>query len=149
MGFENLKMGKWKLISILFSAIGVHLLALSIFLSACQFQPTQPDNTVPVITKPVKTDNNYSLAPEYVWETLEYIEQYDKAPPDFVGGREFQNRERRLPLKDVQQQTIRYREWDVHPKISGQNRGPERLVTGSDQSAWYTRDHYNHFTKLK
>lgn len=149
MGFEDLKLGKWKVVSILFSAIGVHLLALSIFLSACQFQPIQPDNNDPGTTKPVKTDTNASLAPVYVWETLAYIETHNAAPQDFVGGREFQNRERRLPLKDVQQQTIRYREWDVHPKISGQNRGPERLVTGSDQSAWYTRDHYNHFIKLK
>jgi ribonuclease T1 len=150
MGFENLKIGKSGMVFSLWSTCRLHFLGLLVFLSACQFQPTEPDRTTgPVITKPVRTDNNYSLAPEYVWETLEYIEQYDKAPPDFVGGREFQNRERRLPLKDVQQQTIRYREWDVHPKISGQNRGPERLVTGSDQSAWYTRDHYNHFTKLK
>lgn len=149
MGFENLKMGKWKFISILFSAIGVQLIALSFFLSSCQFHQTAPDNASSVVTQPGKTETNRSLAPDYVWETLEYIEQHNKAPQDFVGGREFQNRERRLPLKDVQQQTIRYREWDVHPKISGQDRGPERLVTGSDQSAWYTRDHYNHFIKLK
>jgi ribonuclease T1 len=149
MGFEILKMGKLKIIPVLFSAIGVHLLALFLFLSSCQFQHTPPDRTGPVITPPVKTETNRSLAPDYVWETLEYIEKHDKAPQDFVGGREFQNREKRLPKEDARQQTIRYREWDVHPKVSGQNRGPERLITGSDQSAWYTRDHYSHFAKLK
>jgi ribonuclease T1 len=149
MGFKMLEVGKFRAVSVLFSTLGVQLIALSIFLSACQFQHNQPDRTGPVITPPVKTETNRSLAPDYVWETLEYIEKHDKAPQDFVGGREFQNRERRLPLEDASQQKIRYREWDVHPKVSGQNRGPERLITGSDQSAWYTQDHYSHFSKLK
>jgi ribonuclease T1 len=149
MGFEIFKLGKFGRMLSLCSTNRLHLLGLLVFLSACQFQHTPPDRTGPVTTKPVKTDTNHSLAPDYVWETLEYIEKHDKAPQDFVGGREFQNREKRLPLEDARQQTIRYREWDVHPKVSGQNRGPERLITGSDQSAWYTRDHYSHFAKLK
>jgi ribonuclease T1 len=149
MGFEILKMYKFGRILSLCSTVRLHLFGLLVFLSSCQFQQTQPDRTGPVITQPVKTETNRSLAPDYVWETLEYIEKHDKAPQDFVGGREFQNRERRLPLEDASQQKIRYREWDVHPKVSGQNRGPERLITGSDQSAWYTQDHYSHFSKLK
>jgi len=28
------------------------------------------------------------------------------------------------------------------------NRGAERIVTGSDGRAWYTGDHYQHFTEM-
>ena len=50
--------------------------------------------------------------------------------------------------KDAENKRIRYSEWDVHPKVQGQNRGPERLITGSDHSAYYTRDHYKTFLKI-
>jgi len=29
------------------------------------------------------------------------------------------------------------------------NRGPERIVTGSDGRAYYTSDHYTTFTEMK
>jgi len=66
-----------------------------------------------------------------------------------VGGRHFGNFERRLPERDLQGRAIKYREWDVKPKRAGVNRGPERLVTGSDGSAWYTRDHYDSFERIE
>lgn len=43
---------------------------------------------------------------------------------------------------------ITYREWDVNPKIKGVDRGEERLVTGSDGSAYYTADHYQTFIHI-
>jgi len=86
--------------------------------------------------------------PSYVLETLNYILKYDKAPDGYVGGRIYFNRNKALPQRDASQAKIQYREWDVHPKRSGQNRGPERLVTGSDLSAYFTKDHYNHFIKI-
>ena len=62
--------------------------------------------------------------------------------PGYVGGRTFQNRERRLPPG-------RYREYDVNPKIPGRNRGPERIVieqrTGK---AYYSGDHYVTFIPM-
>ena len=59
-----------------------------------------------------------------------------------VGGRAFHNRERRLPAG-------RYREYDVHPRVPGQDRGPERLVIEqSTGRAYYTRDHYRTFVPL-
>ena len=88
-------------------------------------------------------------APAYALETLAYIRQNDRAPEGYVGGRTFQNREKRLPQKTPQGVRIQYREWDVHPKVRGENRGPERLVTGSDGSAWYTKDHYESFYKIE
>ncbi|WP_425552676.1 ribonuclease domain-containing protein [Kribbella alba] len=38
---------------------------------------------------------------------------------------------------------------DVNPKVKGVDRGSERLVTGSDGSAWYTTDHYQSFFPVR
>jgi guanyl-specific ribonuclease Sa len=54
-----------------------------------------------------------------------------------------------LPRQDKRGRTIKYREWDVNPQRPGVNRGPERLVTGSDHSAYYTDDHYRSFKKIR
>jgi ribonuclease T1 len=86
--------------------------------------------------------------PAYVHEVYQYIQKYNRAKKGYVGGRTFYNREKLLPSKDANNYTILYREWDVHPKKSGTNRGAERLVTGSNGSAYYTSDHYQTFTKL-
>ena len=60
----------------------------------------------------------------------------------YVGGRAFQNRERRLPPG-------RYREYDVHPRVAGRGRGPERLVIEQATGrAYYTGDHYRTFVPL-
>lgn len=87
--------------------------------------------------------------PDYAIEVLEEIRQTGKAPKGYVGGRTFQNREKRLPKKDASGKKIKYREWDVHRKVKGKNRGAERLVTGSDGSAYFTSDHYDSFTKME
>lgn len=86
--------------------------------------------------------------PKKVIKTLLYIEINDSAPPSFVGGRKFMNYEKLLPIKDGKNNNILYREWDVNPQIKGKNRGAERLVTGSDQNAYYTKDHYKSFKKI-
>ena len=44
---------------------------------------------------------------------------------------------------------VSYKEYDIHPYVQGQNRGAERLVMGSDNSVWYTSDHYTTFTQIK
>lgn len=90
-----------------------------------------------------------SKTPAYVLDVLEHIRRNGQAPEGYVGGREFQNREKRLPAKTPDNQKIRYSEWDVHPKVKGKNRGPERLITGSDHSAYYTKDHYKTFLKIE
>ena len=62
-------------------------------------------------------------------EVLAAIEAREGAPlPGYVGGRDFHNRERRLPPG-------RYREYDVHPRVPGQDRGPERLVVDRPPAA--------------
>jgi len=76
-------------------------------------------------------------------EVLAEIQKRNGEPlPGYVGGRVFGNRERRLPRGE-------YREYDVNPKKSGENRGTERIVieqrTGK---AYYTRDHYETFAPM-
>jgi guanyl-specific ribonuclease Sa len=124
------------------------LAAIAWFVWSQQQKATQihPVNT------PAPTDQGQSLpsnsTPAYVLEVLRFVRKNGQAPDEFVGGREFQNKEKRLPAKDAQNKRIRYSEWDVHPKVKGQTRGPERLVTGSDHSAYYTKDHYKTFLKI-
>jgi ribonuclease T1 len=77
-------------------------------------------------------------------QVLAAIEERGGEPlPGYVGGREFHNRERRLPPG-------RYREYDVHPRVPGRDRGPERLVVDRTAGrAYYTGDHYRTFVPLK
>jgi guanyl-specific ribonuclease Sa len=87
--------------------------------------------------------------PAKVAKVLKYIDEHDKAPEGYEGGRTFGNFEGLLPKKDARGKALKYREWDVNPKVPGKNRGPERLVTGSDGSAHYTSDHYKTFVKIR
>ncbi|MDQ6733382.1 MAG: ribonuclease N [Nitrospirota bacterium] len=89
------------------------------------------------------TDSPAQSPPLKAQEILKAVQKRHGNPlPGYVGGRTFQNRERRLPPG-------RYREYDVNPKIPGRNRGPERVVieqrTGK---AYYTGDHYITFISL-
>ena len=87
--------------------------------------------------------------PPKVFKVLEYIKKNGEAMDGYVGGRNFQNRERRLDIKDASGRKIQYQEWDVNPKKQGKNRGTERIITGSDNRAWYTKDHYQTFVEIK
>ena len=76
-------------------------------------------------------------------DLLEAIQQHEgKAPPGYIGGGAFQNRERRLPCGH-------YREYDVNPKIRGRSRDAERIVIEHDTGrSYYTGDHYRTFMPL-
>ncbi len=87
--------------------------------------------------------------PSRVGRVLESVDDHGSAPDGYQGGRTFLNIERQLPQTDRRGRRVRYREWDVHPLRPGYNRGPERLVTGSDGSAYYTDDHYRTFKKIR
>ncbi|WP_282776174.1 MULTISPECIES: ribonuclease domain-containing protein [unclassified Nocardia] len=69
--------------------------------------------------------------------------------PGTHGGDRYFNRSRALPSKDAAGNPITYREWDVNPKQRGRGRDAERIVTGSDGSAYYTGDHYDTFTRMR
>lgn len=41
------------------------------------------------------------------------------------------------------------RKWGVSAYVQGRNRGTERIIIGNDGSAWYTKDHYGSFVRIK
>ncbi|MBF6168277.1 ribonuclease [Streptomyces gardneri] len=69
--------------------------------------------------------------------------------PGTKGGERWMNRGGDLPATDGSGKPITYQEWDVNPKQPGRSRDAERIVTGSDGSAWYTGDHYKTFTRMR
>lgn len=93
--------------------------------------------------------NKQSKIPQKVYEVLKYIKENGSAPEGYVGGRKFGNYEKLLPQKDENERRINYQEWDVNPKQKGRNRGAERLVTGSDGRAYYTKNHYKSFINVE
>ncbi|MCD2145311.1 ribonuclease domain-containing protein [Gordonia paraffinivorans] len=114
----------------------------------------------PATSKPTtpKTSTARSSAanaaiPPHVLRTLAYIDagEWPEAAnaPGTKGGVTFRNNEGLLPRTDSGGRRITYREWDVNPKAPNRGRDAERIVTGSDGSAWYTADHYRTFVKIR
>ncbi|GAA4641128.1 ribonuclease domain-containing protein [Gordonia humi] len=91
--------------------------------------------------------------PARVQQTLDYIDAGDwpeaANAPGTHGGDLFRNAEGRLPRRTADGQKITYREWDVNAKQRGRGRDAERIVTGSNGSAYYTLDHYESFTAIR
>lgn len=91
--------------------------------------------------------------PERAYQTLVEIDAGrwpDSAgAPGTKGGDQWMNRDGTLAKTDSSGKTITYKEWDVNPKKRGQSRDAERIVTGSDGSAYYTGDHYETFTRMR
>ena len=128
------------------------------FFGTQQAQGTNVTSTSPESSSPSEKDNagihnlpehNNSEIPQKVYEVLKYIRANHQAMDVYVGGRVFTNREKIVPQVDGNGNPITYQEWDVNPKIQGQNRGTERILTGSDGRAWYTDDHYQSFKEIK
>lgn len=84
-----------------------------------------------------------ATAPQKARDLLKLLQERDGAPlPGYIGGRNFQNRERRLP-------SGRYREYDVNPRVRGRSRDAERIVIEQRSGkAYYTGDHYRTFVPL-
>jgi ribonuclease T1 len=97
----------------------------------------------PAPTAPTPADRSSSAALAEARDVLAAIEARHGQPlAGYVGGRVFHNREGRLPAG-------RYREYDVHPRTAGQDRGPERLVINQATGrAYYSADHYRTFVPL-
>ncbi|MDK2741413.1 MAG: hypothetical protein NDI90_00750 [Nitrospira sp. BO4] len=100
-------------------------------------------NTSTNLPHRIDTPSSLTTAPQKAYDLLKQLEDRRGAPlPGYIGGRDFQNRERLLPRG-------RYREYDVNPKIPRRRRDAERIVieqrTGK---AYYTGDHYRTFVPL-
>lgn len=117
-------------------------LAVAGLLLACISLQGQQEKKKPPIELP-------EGVPAKVGKVLAYVDEHNKAMENYEGGRNFGNFERLLPQKDDKGRPVRYREWDVNPLRRGVNRGAERLITGSDKSAYYTDDHYKTFKKIR
>ena len=86
-------------------------------------------------------------------ETLDKVKANGGQPPEgYKGGKTFENDGRgggqKLPTEDANGKPIEYKEYDVKPYQKGVNRGPERIVRGSDGKNYYTSDHYQTFTPM-
>jgi ribonuclease T1 len=116
------------------------------------FSSFTKDSTIPAFVNKIQgttvnatsnsTKQSFAVVPQKAYTVADYVAKNGKAPQGYVGGTVFQNREGLLP------QGTAYKEYDVNPKVSGQNRGAERIVIGSDGSRYYTGDHYASFTKF-
>lgn len=83
------------------------------------------------------------------------LDKIDKDPDsyleDYNGNYPFRDQpnkakgETKIPNPNI----ASYKEWDINPYKYGQNRGAERIVTGSDGSAWYTPDHYKTWYQIR
>lgn len=123
---------------------GILFLALSIL--ACRSAAKEQEKHVQETTASASAATHPEV-PEKVYKVLQYVRTNGKAPEGYVGGRKFGNFEKLLPASENGRK-IKYQEWDVNPKTKGKNRGAERLVTGNNDRAYYTRDHYHSFTEI-
>ena len=69
--------------------------------------------------------------------------------PKNRSGKTWQNREKRIPSFDKDNNHITYKEFDVNNTPPNLKRDAERFVRGSDGSVYYTDDHYKTFKKIK
>lgn len=97
--------------------------------------------------------------PKNVRDTLEQIDA-GKWPgaanaPGTKGGGKFDNdppepgQPRPLPTTEPSGKPIIYSEWDANPRDPELKRDEERIITGTDGSAWYTTDHYHTFHRIR
>ena len=89
-----------------------------------------------------------TFIPPEAYDTLNHIDQKGSPPKGYKGGKPFAN-DGRNGGQTLPDNGTTYREYDIHPKLPGQSRGQERIVIGSDGSAWYTRNHYRSFIQMR
>ncbi len=121
--------------------------------------PEQPTTTDPATTNgdpngdPATTGERTTTVPSEAITVVEFAQSHDgAAQPGYVGSRTFANDGRGggevLPQTAADGSAIVYKEYDIHPRQKGVNRGAERVVLGSDGSSYYTSDHYRTFTSF-
>jgi ribonuclease T1 len=138
---------RWKqvrLIGLLLSLLCAINLGSSVSIAAADLND-ELLNANPILSTPSHIEQSPALTtpPQKAYDLLTQLKKRGGIPlPGYVGGRDFQNRERRLPRGS-------YREYDVNPKRRGRGRDAERIVierrTGK---AYYTGDHYRTFVSL-
>jgi len=94
---------------------------------------------------------NKDPIPKKAYDILERIKKNGGRPPGgHIKPSLFKNiprepGETEIPNPDKEVEYIRY---DVDPNYEDSKRGRERIVIGSDGSAWYTPDHYRNWFQM-
>ena len=91
--------------------------------------------------------------------TQEILKKYENhdwkgKPPNIKGelnaGQVYRNKDGILPIYDKQGNITKYKEYDINPKKpDASGRDAERFVRGTDESVYYTSDHYKTFIRIK
>ncbi|QWL28507.1 hypothetical protein E2R33_07790 [Rathayibacter toxicus] len=108
-----------------------------------------------ISARPAPSQYKYPIGPipERPTTLLERLDTTGEKFPNIRGGKAYQNKEMEgymsLPTERSDGSPVSYKEYDLYPKIPGENRGLERLVTGDDGSAYYTSDHYHNFIQIR
>jgi RHS repeat-associated protein len=110
---------------------------------------TEEENAQAGIADASSCEAAFNDAPESVQSTLDYINENGRAPQGFKGGGVFQNIGSPLPTEDAAGNPISYQKWDVNPYTKGIDRGSDRLITGSNGTAYYTTNHYVSFIQIQ
>ena len=97
---------------------------------------------------PIQQEELADGVPQKAMDIAFYVTENKHRLKGYVGGRIFENREHLLPEKDKNNRVIIYKEYDINPKVQGQNRGAERIILGDDESRYYTSNHYQSFIKF-
>lgn len=94
----------------------------------------------------------HAEVPDRAGRTLALIDAGQWPPNDGSGtrgGTTWPNRDGALPRTDVAGNPVQYLEWDVNRKQPGQARDSERIVTGSNGTAWYSPDLFRTFEQMR
>ena len=101
------------------------------------------------------TSVSFSSLPDSVqssyngYEGVGWKGMYSGQTPGTSAGSVFDNDLRILPPKTPDGAPITYKEFDVYSKVPGQDRDGVRFIRGSDNSVYYTSDHYFTFSKIE
>lgn len=133
---------KPKVVAALIVSVLIASVALALSLSTGGGRDTAPVVNGPTVTVPAAAIATLQKIDAGKWPVAANA-------PGTKGGDTWRNQDRDLPTKDSAGKPISYQEWDVNPKQRGQSRDAERIITGSDGSAWYTGDHYRTFTRMR
>lgn len=130
----------------LFGLLGAGLLASSLLGSDPAGTPAPPPagDRAPIVIP--------AEIPQAALDLLAYADAHEgRARPGYAGNRPFHDNGNGadLPDRDRAGRRITYREYDVRRLRKGVPRGAERVVLGSDGSAYYTRDHYKSFKRFR
>ena len=132
-------------ISVFCSAYTLGMSAYGVYINYCTLNGKTPTTEIGAGTA------SSADIPKEAYDTYNYVTNHNGSPPKgYRGGREFLN-DGRGGAEMLPGEYAPYREYDIYPKISGVDRGVERIVIGNgvDKPGWYTPDHYQTFIKME